>query len=84
MKDATTYEAHNEKNEPDEGKGDADDQLGVYADPEGAGQYTKAIAAVVGALVTIAATAGIDIDPTITAAVITILTAGAVFFFPNG
>ena len=45
--------------------------------------YRKFIAAVVGAIVTIAATQGFSVDPEIVAAVTTLLTAVAVLIVPN-
>jgi hypothetical protein len=46
-------------------------------------RYRKAIVAVIGAIVTILALYGIDVDPELVAAITTILTAGAVAWFPN-
>lgn len=47
------------------------------------GEYNKAIAATVAAIVAILATAGIDIDPAISTAVVTLLGALAVYLIPN-
>jgi hypothetical protein len=46
-------------------------------------QYRKFVAAVVGAIVTIAATQGFSVDPEIVAAATTLLTAAAVLLVPN-
>jgi hypothetical protein len=46
-------------------------------------QYRKAIAAVIGAIVTILATQGISVDAELVAAVTTLLTALAVWLIPN-
>lgn len=47
-------------------------------------QYRKAITAVLGAIVTVLATQGIDVDPGLVAAVSTVLTALLVYLVPNG
>ena len=47
------------------------------------GQYRKLIVAVIGAVVTILAVAGIDADAEIVAAVTTLLTAASVYLVPN-
>ena len=46
-------------------------------------EYKKTIVAVIGAIVTILATQGIDVDPSLTVAITTILTAVAVWYFRN-
>lgn len=46
-------------------------------------EYNKLFVAVIGAVVAILATAGIDIAPEISTAVVTLLTALAVFLVPN-
>lgn len=46
-------------------------------------EFNKAIAATVAAIVAILATAGINIDPTISTAVVTLLGALAVYWIPN-
>lgn len=46
-------------------------------------QYNKAIAAAVTALVAVLATQGIDIDPEVEAAVVTLATTLAVWLVPN-
>lgn len=45
--------------------------------------YNKAIVAVVGAVVAVLAAAGIDVDPEVSAAVVSLLTAVAVYLVPN-
>lgn len=46
-------------------------------------QYRKAVTAIIGGVVTIAAVYGIDIDPELVAAFTTIATAALVWFVPN-
>lgn len=46
-------------------------------------EFNKAIVATVGAVVAILASFGIAVDPTIAAAVVTLLTALAVYWVPN-
>lgn len=46
-------------------------------------RYRKAVVAVVGAVVAILATQGIDVDPTVSTAVITLVTAFLVGRVPN-
>lgn len=46
-------------------------------------KYRKAATATVGAVVAILAAAGIDVDPEVSAAVVTLLTALAVYLVPN-
>ena len=46
-------------------------------------QYRKAVVAVVGAIVAILATQGIDVDPTVSTAVVTLVTAFLVERIPN-
>lgn len=46
-------------------------------------RYTKSIVAVIGAIVTLLAIWGIDLDPELVAAVTTLATAVAVWFVPN-
>lgn len=46
--------------------------------------HRKFVAAVIGAIVTIAATQGFTVDPEIVAAVTTLVTAAAVYLIPNG
>lgn len=46
-------------------------------------EYNKAITAVIGAIVAILAAAGIDVDPAISTAVVTLITALAVYLVPN-
>lgn len=49
----------------------------------GISEYRKAIAAVVSAAVAVAATFGVDIDPAVSTAVVTLLGALAVYLIPN-
>ena len=46
-------------------------------------KYRKAIAAVVGAVVAVAAVFGLNIDPQVSATVISVLTSIAVYVVPN-
>lgn len=46
-------------------------------------EYRKSAVAVIGAVVTLCAIAGLDIDPELVAAVTTLVTAGLVFVVPN-
>lgn len=45
--------------------------------------YRKTIAAVVGAIVTVLAVWKVDVDPQLSAAITTLLTATAVYWFPK-
>lgn len=47
-------------------------------------KYKKAIAAVVGAAVTVAAVFGVNVDPSVAATVVSVVTALVVYFVPNG
>ena len=46
-------------------------------------KYKKAVVAVVGAVVTVLAVAGIDVEPAVVTAVTTLLTSLLVYFVPN-
>lgn len=46
-------------------------------------KYKKAIAAVVGAAVSVAAVFGVNVDPQVSATVISVITAAVVYFVPN-
>lgn len=46
-------------------------------------EYSKAIVAIVGAVVAVLAAAGINVDPAVSTAVVTLLTALAVYWIPN-
>lgn len=46
-------------------------------------QYNKAIVAVIGAIVTVLAAQGINVDPEITTSVTTLVTALVVYLVPN-
>lgn len=46
-------------------------------------EYRKAVVAVVGAIVAILAVAGIDVDPEVSAAVVSLATALLVYVTPN-
>ena len=46
-------------------------------------EYKKSIVAVIGAIVTILAVNGVDVDPELVAAVTTLITASLVWWVPN-
>lgn len=46
-------------------------------------EYKKSIVAVIGAIVTILAVNGVDVDPELVAAVTTLVTASLVWWVPN-
>lgn len=47
-------------------------------------KYAKSATAVIGAVVTILAINGIDLDPALVAAITTIVTSALVWYVPNG
>lgn len=47
-------------------------------------EYRKSAVAIIGAIVTVLAVAGFNLDPQVVAAVTTLVTAGLVWFVPNG